>query len=89
MLSYGKLPTRSGEEPEFKYVPLKELGLSGEEVKAKTRQELRALPRVAAALDEAEAQLSRYRAALEEVYGDKLRLRTHPVVALGFSRLVW
>ena len=74
---------------EFKYVPLKELGLSGEEVKAKTRQELRALPRVAAALDEAEAQLSRYRAALEEVYGDKLRLRTHPVAALGFSRLVW
>nr|VFJ54009.1 MAG: PD-(D/E)XK nuclease superfamily protein [Candidatus Kentron sp. FM]VFJ72865.1 MAG: PD-(D/E)XK nuclease superfamily protein [Candidatus Kentron sp. FM]VFK20440.1 MAG: PD-(D/E)XK nuclease superfamily protein [Candidatus Kentron sp. FM] len=74
---------------EFKYIPLKELDLSGQEVRDKSREELRRLPRVAAALEEAREQLSRHRATLEQVYGEKLRLRTHAVAALGLERLVW
>ena len=74
---------------EFKYLSLKELNLSNQEIKAKSREELRELPQVATKLDEAKEQLSRYRATLEQVYGEKLRLHTHAVVALGLTRLVW
>ncbi|MDQ5908777.1 MAG: nuclease superfamily protein, partial [Pseudomonadota bacterium] len=54
-----------------------------------SRADLRALPAVAKALAEAEAQLAQYRQALEVRYGERLRLRTHAVVALGLDRLVW
>ncbi|MCB2262653.1 MAG: PD-(D/E)XK nuclease domain-containing protein, partial [Candidatus Thiosymbion ectosymbiont of Robbea hypermnestra] len=74
---------------EFKYIPLKELGLSTQEVRSKSREELRALPQVEAKLAQAREQLARYRATLERVYGEKLRLTTHAVVALGLTRLVW
>lgn len=41
-------------------------------------------------LEEAAAsQLQKYRADLAAQYGDRLRLRTFAVVALGFERLVW
>nr|VFK66646.1 MAG: PD-(D/E)XK nuclease superfamily protein [Candidatus Kentron sp. UNK]VFK72135.1 MAG: PD-(D/E)XK nuclease superfamily protein [Candidatus Kentron sp. UNK] len=74
---------------EFKYISLKELGLSGQEIKAKSREELQTLLPVREKLDEATVQLARYRAILKEVYGKKLRLHTHAVVALGLERLVW
>lgn len=45
--------------------------------------------KVAACLDAAEAQLARHRHGLEQAYGERLRLHTHAVVALGFERLVW
>ena len=74
---------------EFKYVSLKDLGLSGEQVREKSREELAALPQVQTQLAAADAQLERYRETLERVYGEKLRLHTHAVVALGLERLVW
>ena len=74
---------------EFKYVPLKTLGLSSEAVGAMDREALRALPAVAEQIKDAETQLTRYRATLERVYGDKLKLRTHAVVCIGLQRLVW
>ncbi|WP_089729330.1 AAA family ATPase [Candidatus Thiosymbion oneisti] len=74
---------------EFKYIPLQELGLSNQEIRLKSREELRALPQVKAKLAQATAQLTRYRAILEQVYGERLRLSTHAVVALGLTRLVW
>lgn len=74
---------------EFKYIPLQELGLSNQEVRLKSREELRALPQVKAKLTQAVEQLTRYRATLEPVYGERLRLSTHAVVALGLTRLVW
>ena len=74
---------------EFKYVPLKTLGLSSEAVGAMDREALRALPAVAEQIQDAETQLTRYRATLERVYGDKLKLRTHAVVCIGLERLVW
>jgi len=38
---------------------------------------------------EATPQLQRYRQALVKKYGDRLRLRTFAVVAIGFERLMW
>lgn len=62
--------------------------MSGEEVKAATREELMEFEPVKAALDEAEAQLVDYRQTLEKRYGVALKLRAWSVVALGFARLV-
>ena len=74
---------------EFKYIPLKDLGLSGAELKEKSRQELENLPLVKTKLDEAEQQLAAYRQTLDQTYPGKLRLHTHAVAALGFERLAW
>lgn len=73
---------------EFKYLGLKELGLTGELIREKTRAELMALPVVATQLDQAAEQARRYGAALQERYGVP-DLRTFAVVALGLERLVW
>jgi hypothetical protein len=73
---------------EFKYLSLKELGLSGEQVRATTREELAQRPAVAARLNEAEAQARDYGATLMQRYGLKT-LHTFAVVALGVERLVW
>ncbi|MDM8528506.1 AAA family ATPase [Anaerolineales bacterium HSG24] len=74
---------------EFKYLKLKETGLSGAEVRALSEEKLRALPKVQAKLNDADSQLSRYRQGLHEIYGDKLRLKSHTVVSVGFERVVW
>ncbi len=74
---------------EFKYIPLSDLGLTGEAVKATPREELAGLPLVAAALAEATRKAAVYRATLQAVHGAKLRLHTFAIVALGFDRLVW
>ena len=72
---------------EFKYVPLGESGHSGAELRDMDRDALAELPAVGDRLAEAEAQLQRYRSALEERYRG-LRLRLFAVVSLGFERLV-
>ena len=74
---------------EFKYLSLKDIGLTAETLRAQSREQLASLPAVAASLDAAEAQLARHRQGLERAYGERLRLYTHAVVALGFERLVW
>ena len=73
---------------EFKYLGLKALGLSGEEVRGQSREALAALPAVAAKLDEAAAQAADYGATLRVRHGLK-DLRAFAVVALGVERLVW
>lgn len=73
---------------EFKRLSLKELGMSGREVKAASRTGLAKLPEVKEALGEAEGQIVAYRAALERSRGDTLKLRSYAVVALDFERLV-
>ncbi|NMQ19783.1 AAA family ATPase [Candidatus Competibacter phosphatis] len=74
---------------EFKTVSLKEAGLSGADLAAKTWEELRALPVVAEQLREAEMQLTAYRETLKRTDGESLKLRTHAVVSIGLERLVW
>jgi hypothetical protein len=74
---------------EFKAVSHQAVGLTGEALRAKPRAELRALPAVAEKFQEAEMQLSVYRATLEREAGGTLKLRTHAVVCIGLERLVW
>ena len=73
---------------EFKYLSLKELDLTGEQARERSREQLTTLPAVAAKLDEAAEQARRYGATLRERYG-LTELRTFAVVALGFERVVW
>jgi hypothetical protein len=74
---------------EFKYVGLAEAGLSGEQVKQMSREELKKLERVQQKLAESKSKLEGYRRTLEAQYGEVLRLHTYSVVAIGFDRLVW
>jgi hypothetical protein len=74
---------------EFKFVKPGDVGLSGEELRAMSREQLAALPLVEQKLAEARAQLPAYRRELEMRYKTELRLRAYGVVALGFERLVW
>jgi hypothetical protein len=73
---------------EFKYVKLSDVGLSSVEARALSDADIKALPPVQEKLAEARAQLRDYRRTLAMVYGEKLRLRTYAVVALGFDRLL-
>lgn len=73
---------------EFKYLGLKELGVSAEQVRGMSRAELQQLPLVVTALQDATQQLQQYRAVLAEKYREPHRLRCLAVVALGFERLV-
>ncbi len=73
---------------EFKYLGLKDLGLTAAEVREQPRETLALLPAVAAKLDAAAAQAAGYGAALRERYALK-DLRALAVVALGVERLVW
>jgi hypothetical protein len=73
---------------EFKYVGLKDLGLTGLEVKAKSREELLALPLVRNKLDEARHQAERYADTLKTRYGLP-GITCFAVVALGLERVVF
>ena len=73
---------------EFKYVSLKELGLSGVELKAKSREALMQLPPVAQKLAEAETQAIRYGDSLQERFALPSITR-FAVVALGLERVVF
>ena len=73
---------------EFKYLSLKDLGLTGEQAREKSPDELAVLPAVLGKLSEAEEQARRYGAALRERYS-LTDLRAFAVVALGLERVVW
>ena len=73
---------------EFKYISLKDLKLTGEQVKAKSMAELAALSAVKAELDAAADQARRYGAALTARYG-LTDLRLFAVVGIGLERVVW
>ncbi|NNJ85486.1 MAG: AAA family ATPase, partial [Gammaproteobacteria bacterium] len=74
---------------EFKFVSLKEAGLTGEALKEMDTEALRALPAVRKKQREAEEGLTRYRERLNRKFGDVLRLHSFSVVAVGFERLVF
>jgi hypothetical protein len=74
---------------EFKALSLKVVGLTSAELVKKSREELRELPGVAAALQEAEQQLAAYRDILERPIGHPRPLHTHAVVCIGLERLIW
>ncbi len=74
---------------EFKYLSLKELDLTGEQLQQSNYDTLKNLTPVQHKLAEATIKLQDYHQALQAKYGKKLRLHSYSVVALGFERLVW
>ena len=79
---------------EFKHVQLHEVRvnkktLTGAEVSQMLHAELMAVDVVQKKLDEAKQQLSAYSRALQQKYGDDLKLRTFAVVSVGFDKIVW
>jgi hypothetical protein len=67
---------------EFKYLKLSQVGLSGEELKRLSIEEVETLELVQEKLAEAEQQLLDYQSSLED-------LQLISVVAVGFDRLIW
>ena len=73
---------------EFKYVSLKEAGLTGEKARGLSMKDLQAIPAMQAKMKEAKKQVKQYGDALEQKYDD-LRLNRYAVISLGFERLWW
>ena len=71
---------------EFKFLSLKQLGLSGEAIRSKSQAELYSQPMVKHALEEGTAQVMDYGRRLADRYLD-LRLKKFVVTALGFERI--
>ena len=73
---------------EFKYVGLKALKLSGEQVRNMPMEELAELPLITAALESATEQARDYGGVLIKRYELK-DLRQYAVVSVGLERVVW
>lgn len=73
---------------EFKFVTLKDAGLSGEQALALSVEALRSNRLMAQAMVEAREQVAKNMAILNRKY-DNLRLRGYAVVSLGFERIWW
>lgn len=75
---------------EFKFVSLASAGLSGEQVKALSVEELQNLPKIGDAMIDAVEQVKGYSKILNERYSAAdFRLKCFAVVSLGFDRLCW
>lgn len=74
---------------EFKYISLKNIGLTAEQLREESRETLMQLPIVQTALQEALTQLQAYQVSLAAKYQQPERLYCIAVVALGFERVVW
>jgi hypothetical protein len=73
---------------EFKYVKLTETGLTTEQVRASTAEQLAGLSTVSDRLAEAETQAREYMHDLQQRYPES-QLHGFAVVAIGFERLLW
>ena len=71
---------------EFKFVSLKDAGLTGEQAKNLSPKDLEAIPQMQAKMKDAGERLAHYGDALEKKYKN-LRLQRFSVVSLGFERL--
>ncbi|MBF0230988.1 MAG: AAA family ATPase, partial [Desulfamplus sp.] len=75
---------------EFKFVSLAAAGLSGEEAKALSIEELQNLPKMREAMKDAVWQVKDYSKILNNRYSGKdFRLKSFAVVSLGFDKLCW
>ncbi|MDM8515420.1 AAA family ATPase [Desulfobacterales bacterium HSG16] len=73
---------------EFKFVKLKDVEMTGRQVRALTPEKLHGIDRMRAEMEDARTQVNDYGDALEQKYKN-LRLRRYAVVSLGFERLWW
>ncbi|MEA1933932.1 MAG: PD-(D/E)XK nuclease domain-containing protein, partial [Thermodesulfobacteriota bacterium] len=71
---------------EFKFVKLKDAGLSADQAKELSEEELKRIPEIAEQIKNGEKQVKEYGEKLETKYGN-LRLQKFVVTALGFERV--
>ncbi len=71
---------------EFKFVKLKDAGMSADQAAELTDDELCLIPEIATQIKDGEKQVKEYGKKLEQQYGN-LRLQKFVVVALGFERV--
>jgi len=71
---------------EFKFVKLKDAGMSAEQAKELSEDELRGIPEIVKQMEDGEKQVKEYGEKLEQRHGN-LRLQKFVVVALGFERV--
>jgi len=71
---------------EFKFVKLKDAGMSADQAKKLSEDELRQIPEIAKQMKDGEKQVQDYGNKLEQKYGN-LRLQKFVVAALGFERV--
>ena len=71
---------------EFKFVKLKDVGMSADQAKKLSEDELRQIPEIAKQIKDGEKQVQEYGNKLEKRHGN-LRLQKFVVVALGFERV--
>ena len=71
---------------EFKFVKLKDAGLSAEQAKKLSEVELCRIPEIAKQMDDGKKQVKDYGKKLEQRHGN-LRLKKFVVAALGFERV--
>ncbi|QEP42058.1 AAA family ATPase [Ectothiorhodospiraceae bacterium BW-2] len=75
---------------ELKYLSLKDLKLSAEQLNEMSREQLAELAPVKKLLDDAEGQLASYQPTLEQLFpAVEWKLKSFAVVSLGTRRLVW
>ena len=73
---------------EFKFVSLKDMGMSAEKIKELSKDELMQIPLAQKKLKEAERQVKKYGDILNARHGN-LKLKKFAVVALGFERVAY
>ncbi|MCD6185732.1 MAG: hypothetical protein J7K84_08105, partial [Deltaproteobacteria bacterium] len=71
---------------EFKFITLKDTGITGEQAKQLPEGELYNMPKIKTALKEGARQITLYGKKLDNKYGN-LRLKKFVVTALGFERV--
>ena len=71
---------------EFKFVKLKDAGMSADQARELSEDELRRIPEIVKQMKDGENQVKEYGKKLEQKYGN-LRLQKFAVVALGFERV--
>ncbi len=71
---------------EFKFVKLKDAGISADKAQKLSADELMLIPEIAKQLQDGETRVKAYGKTLEQKYGN-LRLQKFVVVALGFERV--
>jgi len=71
---------------EFKFVKLKDVGMSADQARELSEDELRQIPEIVKQMEDGEKQVKEYGEKLEQRHGN-LRLQKFVVVALGFERV--
>ncbi len=71
---------------EFKFITLKDAGITGEQAKQLSEESLYGMPEIKKAIDEGGRQAALYGKKLDDKYGH-LRLKKFVVAALGFERV--